>query len=187
VTCVRCHVDGPIGTVLSHPGPGPGPPDVLQAVPWRVPPGADDHHQPAVCQLKEGEMELPQLVQCSVCRLEFCSACRDDWHKGHACQDNIFLPGETSSFYNSDDDTPIKRCPKCKDDFLLIHYDEGPCRNKLGLSRASVIWHRTQVVGIFAGFGLLLLLASPFLLIASPFVLCCKCKCSKGDDDPLPT
>ncbi|XP_041717115.1 probable E3 ubiquitin-protein ligase RNF144A-A [Coregonus clupeaformis] len=171
----------------------------------------------AVCQLKEGEMELPQLVQCSVCRLEFCSACRDDWHKGHACQDNIFLPRVTSSFYNSDDDTPIKRCPKCKvyierdkgcaqmmcknckrtfcwyclesleDDFLLIHYDEGPCRNKLGLSRASVIWHRTQVVGIFAGFGLLLLLASPFLLIASPFVLCCKCKCSKGDDDPLPT
>lgn len=44
-----------------------------------------------------------------------------------------------------------------------------------------------QVVGIFAGFGLLLLVASPFLLLATPFVLCCKCKCSKGDDDPLPT
>ncbi|KAM3932589.1 E3 ubiquitin-protein ligase RNF144A isoform 1-T2 [Leptodactylus fuscus] len=116
-----------------------------------------------------------------------------------------------------EDDVPIKRCPKCKvyierdegcaqmmcknckhafcwyclesldDDFLLIHYDKGPCRNKLGHSRASVIWHRTQVVGIFAGFGLLLLVASPFLLLATPFVLCCKCKCSKGDDDPLPT
>ncbi|CAB1342730.1 unnamed protein product [Coregonus sp. 'balchen'] len=145
----------------------------------------------AVCQLKEGEVALPQLVQCSVCRLEFCSS--------------------------DDDDAPIKRCPKCKvyierdegcaqmmcknckhafcwyclesldDDFLLIHYDKGPCRNKLGHSRASVIWHRTQVVGIFAGFGLLLLVASPFLLLATPFVLCCKCKCSKGDDDPLPT
>lgn len=45
----------------------------------------------------------------------------------------------------------------------------------------------SQVVGIFAGFGLLLLVASPFLLLATPFVLCCKCKCSKGDDDPLPT
>uniref|UniRef100_A0AAY4AQL1 RBR-type E3 ubiquitin transferase n=1 Tax=Denticeps clupeoides TaxID=299321 RepID=A0AAY4AQL1_9TELE len=176
----------------------------------------------AVCQLKEMDAPLPQMVQCSVCTLEFCSACKANWHPGQACQETLpitsFLPGETSSFYKSDeDDAPIKRCPKCKvyierdegcaqmmcknckhafcwyclesldDDFLLIHYDKGPCRNKLGHSRASVIWHRTQVVGIFAGFGLLLLVASPFLLLATPFVLCCKCKCSKGDDDPLPT
>ncbi|XP_039705447.1 E3 ubiquitin-protein ligase RNF144A isoform X4 [Pteropus medius] len=123
----------------------------------------------------------------------------------------------SSVFRLEEDDAPIKRCPKCKvyierdegcaqmmcksckhafcwyclesldDDFLLIHYDKGPCRNKLGHSRASVIWHRTQVVGIFAGFGLLLLVASPLLLLATPFVLCCRCKCSKGDDDPLPT
>ncbi|XP_026119707.1 probable E3 ubiquitin-protein ligase RNF144A-B isoform X2 [Carassius auratus] len=122
-----------------------------------------------------------------------------------------------SNFKSEGDEAPIKRCPKCKvyierdegcaqmmcknckhafcwyclesldDDFLLIHYDKGPCRNKLGHSRASVIWHRTQVVGIFAGFGLLLLVASPFLLLATPFVLCCKCKCKRGDDDPLPT
>ncbi|KAG5857295.1 hypothetical protein ANANG_G00017940 [Anguilla anguilla] len=176
----------------------------------------------AVCQLKETDAALPQRVQCAVCSLEFCSACKIRWHPGQACQENqpitAFLPGETSSFYKADeDDAPIKRCPKCKvyierdegcaqmmcknckhafcwyclesldDDFLLIHYDKGPCRNKLGHSRASVIWHRTQVVGIFAGFGLLLLVASPFLLLATPFVLCCKCKCSKGDDDPLPT
>ncbi|XP_051955110.1 probable E3 ubiquitin-protein ligase RNF144A-B [Xyrauchen texanus] len=123
----------------------------------------------------------------------------------------------SSHLKNQDDEAPIKRCPKCKvyierdegcaqmmcknckhafcwyclesldDDFLLIHYDKGPCRNKLGHSRSSVIWHRTQVVGIFAGFGLLLLVASPFLLLATPFVLCCKCKCKRGDDDPLPT
>uniref|UniRef100_A0A452TAA8 E3 ubiquitin-protein ligase RNF144A n=1 Tax=Ursus maritimus TaxID=29073 RepID=A0A452TAA8_URSMA len=122
----------------------------------------------------------------------------------------------SSAFRLEEDEAPIKRCPKCKvyierdegcaqmmcknckhafcwyclesldDDFLLIHYDKGPCRNKLGHSRASVIWHRTQVVGIFAGFGLLLLVASPFLLLATPFVLCCKCKCGNGDDDPLP-
>ncbi|TWW72046.1 putative E3 ubiquitin-protein ligase RNF144A-A [Takifugu flavidus] len=178
----------------------------------------------AVCQLKETDSPaLPQLVQCAVCALEFCSACKASWHPGQACPENIlpitsFLPGENSSFYkNEEDDAPIKRCPKCKvyierdegcaqmmcknckhafcwyclesldDDFLLIHYDKGPCRNKLGHSRASVIWHRTQVVGIFAGFGLLLLVASPFLLLATPIVLCCKCKCSKGDDDPLPT
>ncbi|KAK6488473.1 putative E3 ubiquitin-protein ligase RNF144A-A isoform X1 [Huso huso] len=176
----------------------------------------------AVCQLKEMEPPALQLVQCTACNLEFCSACKANWHPEQVCQENVpmtsFLPGETSSFYKSDeDDAPIKRCPKCKvyierdegcaqmmcknckhafcwyclgsldDDFLLIHYDKGPCRNKLGHSRASVIWHRTQVVGIFAGFGLLLLVASPFLLLATPFVLCCKCKCSKGDDDPLPT
>ncbi|XP_047379184.1 E3 ubiquitin-protein ligase RNF144A isoform X2 [Sciurus carolinensis] len=80
----------------------------------------------------------------------------------------------SSAFKMEGDDAPIKRCPKCKvyierdegcaqmmcksckhafcwyclesldDDFLLIHYDKGPCRNKLGHSRASVIWHRTQ-------------------------------------------
>ncbi|KAM6464357.1 E3 ubiquitin-protein ligase RNF144A isoform 1-T2 [Liasis olivaceus] len=175
----------------------------------------------AVCQLQESGPQSPQLVQCKVCDIEFCSACKSNWHPGQGCQENMpvsFLPGETSSVYKmEEDDAPIKRCPKCKvyierdegcaqmmcknckhafcwyclesldDDFLLIHYDKGPCRNKLGHSRASVIWHRTQVVGIFAGFGLLLLVASPFLLLATPFVLCCKCKCSKGDDDPLPT
>ncbi|KAM4867828.1 E3 ubiquitin-protein ligase RNF144A isoform 1-T1 [Thomomys bottae] len=81
----------------------------------------------------------------------------------------------SSAFKMEEPDAPIKRCPKCKvyierdegcaqmmcknckhafcwyclesldDDFLLIHYDKGPCRNKLGHSRASVIWHRTQV------------------------------------------
>lgn len=78
-----------------------------------------------------------------------------------------------------------------QDDFLLRHYDKGPCKNKLGHSRASVIWHRTQVVGIFAGFGVLLLVASPFLLLAAPCILCCKCKvcrcCDEDLEDPLPT
>lgn len=30
-------------------------------------------------------------------------------------------------------------------DIFLRHYDKGPCRNKLGHSRASVMWNRTQV------------------------------------------
>ncbi|XP_069462119.1 E3 ubiquitin-protein ligase RNF144A [Ambystoma mexicanum] len=175
----------------------------------------------AVCQLQEAGPLNPQLVQCNICDIEFCSACKANWHPGQGCPDNLpitFLPGEAGSVCKiEEDEVPIKRCPKCKvyierdegcaqmmcknckhafcwyclesldDDFLLIHYDKGPCRNKLGHSRASVIWHRTQVVGIFAGFGLLLLVASPFLLLATPFVLCCKCKCSKGDDDPLPS
>lgn len=68
-----------------------------------------------------------------------------------------------------------------QDDFLLRHYDKGPCKNKLGHSRASVIWHRTQVIGIFAGFGILLLIASPLLLLAAPCIVCCKCRvCNAG-------
>ncbi|KAF5903401.1 disintegrin and metalloproteinase domain-containing protein 17 isoform X1, partial [Clarias magur] len=171
----------------------------------------------AVCQLKEADSARPQLVRCGNCTLEFCSACKASWHPGQECQENppitAFLPGESSSFFKSDeDDAPIKRCPKCKvyierdegcaqmmcknckhafcwyclesldDDFLLIHYDKGPCRNKLGHSRASVIWHRTQVIGIFAGFGLLLLVASPFLLLATPFLLCCKYNKGREED-----
>ncbi|XP_076849270.1 putative E3 ubiquitin-protein ligase RNF144A-B [Brachyhypopomus gauderio] len=110
-----------------------------------------------------------------------------------------------------EDEALIKRCPKCKvyierdegcaqmvckncrhafcwyclqsldNDVLLIHYDHGPCRKKLGHSRASVIWHRTQVVGMFAGCGLLFLLASPFLLLALPFILCYKCNRNHRD------
>ncbi|XP_045462913.1 probable E3 ubiquitin-protein ligase RNF144A-A [Harmonia axyridis] len=85
-------------------------------------------------------------------------------------------------------------CKRCKhvfcwyclasldDDFLLRHYDKGPCKNKLGHSRASVMWHRTQVIGIFAGFGILLLVASPLLLLAAPCIICCKCRiCNAGN------
>lgn len=115
--------------------------------------------------------------------------------------------------FNCVEESEIKRCPVCHvpierndgcaqmmckrckhvfcwycltsldDDFLLRHYDKGPCKNKLGHSRASVIWHRTQVIGIFAGFGVLLLVASPFLLLAAPCILCCKCKVCKCCDD----
>ncbi|BFZ16352.1 hypothetical protein BsWGS_19390 [Bradybaena similaris] len=115
--------------------------------------------------------------------------------------------------YQNTEDAKIKRCPVCHvpierndgcaqmmckrckhvfcwyclqsldDDFLLRHYDKGPCKNKLGHSRASVIWHRTQVVGIFAGFGVLLLVASPFLLLAAPCILCCKCKMCRCCDE----
>lgn len=67
-----------------------------------------------------------------------------------------------------------------QDDFLLRHYDKGPCKNKLGHSRASVVWHRAQVIGIFAGFGILLLVASPLLLLAAPCIVCCKCRICSG-------
>ncbi|ODM93897.1 hypothetical protein Ocin01_12784 [Orchesella cincta] len=93
-------------------------------------------------------------------------------------------------------------CKRCKhvfcwyclasldDDFLLRHYDKGPCKNKLGHSRASVVWHRAQVIGIFAGFGVLVLLASPLLILAAPCLLCCRCRyCANKldpDESPVP-
>ncbi|XP_028986004.1 E3 ubiquitin-protein ligase RNF144B [Betta splendens] len=107
-------------------------------------------------------------------------------------------------------DTPIKQCPMCgiyiernqgcaqmlcksckhtfcwyclqslDGDIFLRHYDKGPCRNKLGHSRASVMWNRTQVVGILVGVSIIVLVTSPLLLLASPCILCCVCKPCRG-------
>ncbi|CAB1334181.1 unnamed protein product [Coregonus sp. 'balchen'] len=111
----------------------------------------------------------------------------------------------------SDSDLPIKPCPMCgvyiernqgcaqmlcksckhtfcwyclqnlDGDIFLRHYDKGPCRNKLGHSRASVMWNRTQVVGILVGVSVIVLVASPLLLLASPCILCCLCKPCRGN------
>jgi len=106
----------------------------------------------------------------------------------------------------NDGQTEIKRCPMCHvpierdagcaqmmckrckhvfcwfcltsldEDFLLRHYDSGECKGRLGHTRASVLWHRAQVIGIFAGFGIMLVVASPLLLLAAPCILFCDCK-----------
>lgn len=88
-------------------------------------------------------------------------------------------------------------CKRCKhvfcwyclesldDDFLLRHYDSGACKGQLGHSRASVLWHRVQVIGIFAAFGLLLLMASPCLLVVAPCVLCCGYKSCKTANETV--
>ncbi|XP_067087789.1 E3 ubiquitin-protein ligase RNF144B [Osmerus mordax] len=110
----------------------------------------------------------------------------------------------------SEADPPIKQCPMCgvyiernqgcaqmlcksckhtfcwyclqslDGDIFLRHYDKGPCRNKLGHSRASVMWNRTQVVGILVGVSVVVLVTSPLLLLASPCILCCVCKPCAG-------
>ncbi|KAL0984924.1 hypothetical protein UPYG_G00150540 [Umbra pygmaea] len=110
----------------------------------------------------------------------------------------------------SDSDVPIKQCPMCAvyiernqgcaqmlcksckhtfcwyclqnldGDIFLRHYDKGPCRNKLGHSRASVMWNRTQVVGILVGVSVIVLVTSPLLLLASPCILCCMWKPCRG-------
>ncbi|PVD23432.1 hypothetical protein C0Q70_16701 [Pomacea canaliculata] len=147
------------------------------------------------------------LQFCSLCKSKWHATKPCDDIIRTVCTDDSGIP------FSNEEDAKIKRCPMCHvpierndgcaqmmckrckhvfcwyclqsldDDFLLRHYDRGPCKNKLGHSRASVIWHRTQVVGIFAGFGVLLLVASPFLLLAAPCILCCKCKMCKCCDD----
>ncbi|RWS01722.1 putative E3 ubiquitin-protein ligase RNF144A-B-like protein [Dinothrombium tinctorium] len=126
------------------------------------------------CQLESEDSDLMLMLQRSAntlqCEIKRCPRCSVWIERDNGCAQMM--------------------CRKCKhvfcwfclqsleDDFLLRHYDKGPCKNKLGHSRASVIWHRTQVIGIFAGFGILLLLASPLFLVAAPCILCCNCCCS---------
>ncbi|XP_018618253.2 E3 ubiquitin-protein ligase RNF144B [Scleropages formosus] len=117
---------------------------------------------------------------------------------------------EDSTPLSCEADGPIKQCPMCgvyiernqgcaqmlcksckhtfcwyclqnlDGDIFLRHYDKGPCRNKLGHSRASVIWNRTQVVGILVGVSVIVLVTSPLLLLASPCIMCCVCKPCQG-------
>ncbi|KAE8598040.1 hypothetical protein XENTR_v10016689 [Xenopus tropicalis] len=130
------------------------------------------------------------------------------------------IPPEKGILLTKDVDACIKQCPVCRiyiernegcaqmmckncrhtfcwyclqnldNDIFLRHYDKGPCRNKLGHSRASVMWNRTQVVGILVGLGILAVVTSPLLLLASPCIICCVCKSCKGKkkkNGPPPT
>ncbi|XP_047651158.1 E3 ubiquitin-protein ligase RNF144B isoform X1 [Phacochoerus africanus] len=122
----------------------------------------------------------------------------------------VVLPTEHGTLFGTEAEAPIKQCPVCRvyiernegcaqmmcknckhtfcwyclqnldNDIFLRHYDKGPCRNKLGHSRASVMWNRTQVVGILVGLGIIALVTSPLLLLASPCIICCICKSCRG-------
>lgn len=54
---------------------------------------------------------------------------------------------------------------------MLRHYDSGACKNKLGHSKAHLIWLRFQVIAVFLGFALFLLLMAPLLLVCAPILL----------------
>lgn len=178
--------------------PGPGCESICRV----FPPLRDCEASPVHCS-------KCKLTFCSSCKERWHAYQSCDEFRRHFSEDELAnLPGEECGL--------IKRCPRCHipierdegcaqmmckrcrhvfcwyclasldDDFLLRHYDKGPCKNKLGHSRASVVWHRTQVVGIFAGFGFLLLLASPLLLLAAPCLLCCRCSSCHRCLDPEP-
>ncbi|KAM6910467.1 E3 ubiquitin-protein ligase RNF144B [Xenentodon cancila] len=164
----------------------------------------------AVCSVRQSTEGRPAAVPCPTCRTVFCSGCRGPWQDGHTCPERQPMILASPSHESSDTYMPIKQCPMCgiyiernqgcaqmlcksckhtfcwyclqnlDGDIFLRHYDKGPCRNKLGHSRASVMWNRTQVVGILVGVSIIVLVTSPLLLLASPCILCCMCKpCSK--------
>ncbi|KAL7632401.1 UNVERIFIED_CONTAM: hypothetical protein RMT77_017255 [Armadillidium vulgare] len=167
---------------------------------WCPRPGCD-----SVVTLSNSKLDRTQLksATCHKCKTVFCSACSNAWHPGKTCL-------RVAEHFGVPFNDIIKRCPRCKvpierdagcaqmqckkckhvfcwyclvsleDDFLLRHYDKGPCKNKLGHSRASVLWHRAQVIIIFAGFGLLLVIASPLLLFVGPCLLCRSCRPCNG-------
>ncbi|XP_034384523.1 E3 ubiquitin-protein ligase RNF144B [Cyclopterus lumpus] len=164
----------------------------------------------AMCSVQLSTEGQPNAVPCLTCHAIFCSGCRGPWQDGHTCPEHQPMMAPSPSRESSDSDMPIKQCPMCgiyiernqgcaqmlcksckhtfcwyclhnlDGDIFLRHYDRGPCRNKLGHSRASVMWNRTQVVGILVGVSIIVLVTSPLLLLASPCILCCVCKPCSG-------
>ncbi|KAM9309324.1 E3 ubiquitin-protein ligase RNF144B [Pholidichthys leucotaenia] len=140
-----------------------------------------------------------RAIFCSGCRVPW-----QDGHTCPERQPMVSLSQESRTRFDSD--VPIKQCPMCgiyiernqgcaqmlcksckhtfcwyclqnlDGDIFLRHYDRGPCRNKLGHSRASVMWNRTQVVGILVGVSIIVMVTSPILVLASPCILCCIAK-----------
>ncbi|XP_049586469.1 E3 ubiquitin-protein ligase RNF144B isoform X1 [Syngnathus scovelli] len=159
----------------------------------------------AVCDVPPSSEGQPSAVPCPTCHTIFCSGCRGPWQGSHTCLESQTMMSHFHE-NSGDSDAAIKQCPVCgiyiernqgcaqmlcksckhtfcwyclqnlDSDIFLRHYDKGPCRNKLGHSRASVMWNRTQVAGILVGVSIVMLITSPFLLLASPCILCCLCK-----------
>ncbi|XP_076136073.1 E3 ubiquitin-protein ligase RNF144B [Alosa pseudoharengus] len=165
-------------------------------------------HCQAVCCVVPGVEGTPSPlpVPCPACHNIFCFDCKQPWQEGHVCSSSQPLTSEG----DSSTDAPIKQCPMCgiyiernqgcaqmlckncnhtfcwyclqnlDGDIFLRHYDKGPCKYKLGHSRASVMWNRTQVVAVLVGASITMLLTFPFLLLASPCILCCIFKPCHG-------
>ncbi|XP_026865307.2 E3 ubiquitin-protein ligase RNF144B [Electrophorus electricus] len=167
----------------------------------------------AVCNVMPSAEGTPVPMHCPECHAVFCCECRELWEDSHFCSQHplVVPPANDSGMPHAD--APIKQCPKCRvyiernqgcaqmlcksckhtfcwyclqnldGDIFLRHYDKGPCRYRLGHSRASVMWNRTQVAGILVGISVIVLVTSPLLLLASPCILCCVCKpCHRTKD-----
>uniref|UniRef100_A0A0L8HRQ0 RBR-type E3 ubiquitin transferase n=1 Tax=Octopus bimaculoides TaxID=37653 RepID=A0A0L8HRQ0_OCTBM len=127
----------------------------------------------------------PISVECPQCGFEFCSVCKNKWHAIQSC-DEVMSRGKAEDIgipYSNIEDAQIKRCPVCH---VPIERNDGCAQMMCKRCKHVFCWYclaSLDVVGIFAGFGVLLLIASPFLLMAAPCILCCKCKLCKCCED----
>lgn len=158
----------------------------------------------------EGRPIAVPCLACSTVFCSGCRGLWGDQHTCPDQQPMMSPRTDTETRSRSDSDAPIKQCPMCgiyiernqgcaqmlcksckhtfcwyclqnlDGDIFLRHYDKGPCRNKLGHSRASVMWNRTQVVGILVGICIVVMVTSPLLVLASPCILCCVSKPCRG-------
>ncbi|XP_065566948.1 probable E3 ubiquitin-protein ligase RNF144A-A [Artemia franciscana] len=145
-------------------------------------------------------------IQCKTCAHDFCSSCKESWHENSGCEEDPL--NERQGL--------VKRCPFCKvpierdsgcaqmmcrrckhvfcwyclvsldEDFMLRHYDKGPCRDKLGHTKLSLLWHRLQVVAVFLGCGIFFIIVSPVVVLVAPCVYVSrrrKKKNKSGDSD----
>ncbi|CAF4559256.1 unnamed protein product [Rotaria socialis] len=140
-----------------------------------------------------------QAITCTQCQTTFCLKCRCQWHPNQPCSD-LITPDEMNAESN------IKRCARCRfplerthgcaqmtcinckhmfcwyclksldNDFFLLHYERGPCRNRLGHSRVSLLLHRLLVIGLFIILTMLVILASPLLILIAPCLICYRYK-----------
>uniref|UniRef100_A0A8C6JE50 E3 ubiquitin-protein ligase RNF144B n=1 Tax=Melopsittacus undulatus TaxID=13146 RepID=A0A8C6JE50_MELUD len=150
-----------------------------------------------VATSESGVKMLVECPSCHLKFCSFCKEAWHPQHLCQENQTPLL--NEQGSLIGTESEAPIKQCPVCRiyiernegcaqmmcknckhtfcwyclhnldNDIFLRHYDRGPCRNKLGHSRASVMWNRTQV-------RIIALVTSPLLLVASPCIICCICK-----------
>ncbi|UXI17264.1 Oplophorus-luciferin 2-monooxygenase [Sarcoptes scabiei] len=155
------------------------------------------------------------IMKCSKCSNIVCTGCRSklsDPLTKHDCSDL------NESILNEFD---IKRCPNCnyliqrdggcaqifchncchifcwhclqslENDFLLFHYDSGPCKNKLGHSRLTIFLNRLQTFSVCVGISFLVLITSPIIIAMLPCFLtkkchgCCFCRCRRKRKDSI--
>lgn len=71
-----------------------------------------------------------------------------------------------------------------QEDFLWMHYESGPCKDRIDVPPAQVHTYRLTAILTMAGLGLLILVASPVIIVAAPCLLCYKfCPKDKNTDD----
>ncbi|CAF3972206.1 unnamed protein product, partial [Adineta steineri] len=156
-------------------------------------------------------------MTCTKCQTKICLKCRCQWHPNERCS-NLLKSCEMEIHEN------IKYCPRChfllervagcaqiictnckhtfcwyclkslNNDFFLLHFERGPCRNRLGHSRLSLFLHRLMMLSLIILFIILLIICAPLLILLAPLLICFRYKQLKTYfnklmkwEQPLPT